>query len=124
MAKPVLGKGLGELLKDSQGANRTRATLTAAAAQSAPLSEGMTTLVRGHQPPSDAPTAPPPNEQRRLRWTLFAADAGLTLGALIYAARQPALNALALSVCGLVVLLGAWLGWCGLRLSASPRDQA
>lgn len=113
---------MGELLKDSHGANHTRATLTAATSQTAPLSEGMTTLVRGHQPPPEAPTVPPPNEARRLCWTLLAADAGLTLGALIYTARQPALDALALSVCGLVVLLGAWLGWCGLRLSVSPRE--
>lgn len=115
---------MGELLKDSHGANRTRATLTAAASPTVPLSDGMTTLVRGQQPQPEAPAAPSPREHRHLRWTLLAADAGLTTGALIYAVRQPALDALTLCVCGLVVLLGAWLGWCGLSLQASPRPQS
>lgn len=107
---------MGDLLKDSNGANSTRATLTAAAAQTAPLSEGMTTLVRGHQSPPEGASTPASHDGRKLRLTLLGADAGLTTGALIYAVRQPSLDALTLSVCGLAVLLGAWLGWCGLRL--------
>lgn len=107
---------MGDLLKDSNGANSTRATLTAAASQTAPLSEGMTTLVRGHQPGASTPAN---HNCRTLRLTLLGADAVLTGGTLLYCLRQPVVDATTLTVCALTVLLGAWLGWCGLRLNDS-----
>ena len=114
---------MGDLLKDSNGANSTRATLTAAASQTAPLSEGMTTLVRGQQPSPDGASTPASHDCRTLRLTLLGADAVLTGGTLLYCLRQPAVDTTTLAVCALTVLLGAWLGWCGLRLNA-PRELA
>jgi len=91
---------LGELLNDGKSAR----------------GNGVGTLARGRQPPAPPPPGQPPN-QRRLQVSLFVADGLLTAGALGFLLHHPALDAPAAAVCALAVLLGAWLGWCGLTLA-------
>lgn len=91
---------MGELLNDGKSARGT----------------GVGTLARGRQPPAPPSPGRPPN-QRRLRASLFAADGLLTAGALVFLLRHPAPDAPTAAVCALAVLLGAWLGWCGLTLA-------
>ena len=56
---------------------------------------------------------------RHLQASLFAADALLTVGALVFMLRHSAPDAVTTAVCALAVMLGAWLGWCGLTLGTS-----
>jgi hypothetical protein len=91
---------LGELLNDGKGARGS----------------GVVTLARGQQPLARL-SPPRPSNQRRLRVSLFAADALLGAGALVFLLRHPAPDVPTTAVCVLAVLLGAWLGWCGLTLA-------
>ena len=111
MAKPALGKGLGELLhgNGNPGPRSVTETHTAAGPR---LSAGMSTLVGRRGEPSPATARPP--SLTLLRASLLAADAALTGGAAIHAQLHPPLDWTTTAIPLLAVLLGAWLGWLGL----------
>lgn len=79
--------------------------------------DGVGTLARGQRTPFPPPVARLPRP-RRLQASLFVADALLTAGALVFMLRHSAPDGPTTAVCALAVLLGAWLGWCGLTLGA------
>ena len=99
VAKTVLGRGLGELLNDGKIAR----------------GNGVGALSRGHHQ-RFVPPAPRLSRPTLLRTSLFVADALLTGGALAFMFLHSAPDGLLTSACALAVLLGGWLGWCGLTL--------
>lgn len=116
MAKPALGKGLGDLLQDN-GARETAAA-TEARTTTPRLSAGLSTLV--HRPASSGPETPPSNDlPRAVRAALLAGDAALTVGAVLLFRSRPA-DAPTIALTAGAVLLGAWLGW----LALVPRQPA
>lgn len=117
VARPALGKGLGELL-DGNGAHGTLATETRTT--SAPrLSAGMSTLVRnpGELP---APVARP-SSLTLLRVSLLAADLVLTGSAVLYFLNHQSTDWMATVIALLAVSFGAWLGWLGLTWGRDAR---
>lgn len=109
MAKPALGRGLGELL-NGNGAAGTRAAPEPRTAAAPPgLSAGMSTLVRNAgetAPPAGRPVSP-----TVLRASLLAADLVLVSGGVFLATSRSAGDWKAVALALLAVLLGAWLGW-------------
>ncbi|MBM3870882.1 MAG: hypothetical protein FJ392_07955 [Verrucomicrobia bacterium] len=109
MAKPALGKGLGELLQET---SPNKPSVTSETSTCAPrMSAGMNTLVQ-------RPTANPPSGQteclpRVVRGALLAGDAALTVGAVLFLQARPA-DGINLALAVGAVLLGAWLGWLAL----------
>jgi hypothetical protein len=112
VAKPALGKGLGELLQDNRAPVPQSVTATRAAG-GPQLSAGLSTLVKRTGEPAPTDThAPSPVV---LRASLLVADVALTGGAVIYSqVHQP--QGWMPTLCVLAAVgLGAWLGWLGLR---------
>ncbi len=93
---------MGELLNDGKSVRGT----------------GVGVLARG-QRTLPTPCAVTPPRQRLLQCTLLATDGLLTAGALVFLLRHPTPDGQATAVCALAVLLGAWLGWCGLTQTGS-----
>lgn len=111
MAKPALGKGLGELLNGNGTPSPRSATETHTAA--APrLGAGMSTLVG--RPAEPLPTAARTPSLVVLRSSLLLADVALTGGAVLHWLRPTPQDGAATVTALLAVLLGAWLGWLGL----------
>ena len=110
MAKPALGRGLGELLSGTSTTEIRSVTETRTAAPR--LSAGMSTLVNNPgetQPP--APQAPDPGV---VRASLLVADAVLTGGAFLLVFKQAGPDTLTTLLALLALLFGGWLGWLGL----------
>jgi hypothetical protein len=121
-SKPVLGRGLGELMKEAKAPSRTPAE---SEAESTNLSPGMAALLRAgsEDPPAEAgaelktsqPEAPGkrPEPQRTkwlLRGSLLLADA-LLLGlvaSLAFRGNRP-LSLMEAALCVIAILTGAWL---------------
>jgi hypothetical protein len=128
VSKPALGRGLGNLLKDSNAptaAEEKPATPEAPAAPQPPapptaLTPGMASLLRGKQaerqpdatPADPQPTASerPTGDRKVLKGSLVAADMLLlTLtGYLVFNSHKP-FGAVEVSLCIIAVGLGAWL---------------
>lgn len=113
MAKPALGKGLGELLHGNGAPSPHPVTETHTSAVPR-LGAGMSTLVGRPSEPLRA-TAHTPSPVV-LRASLLAADVALTVGAALHSHLHPPLDWIATATALLAVLLGAWLGWLGLTL--------
>jgi hypothetical protein len=109
VAKPALGKGLGELLNDTTGPRSLTETHTAAGPH---LGAEKSTLVG--RPSEPLPTAPHPRSTRVLRASLLFADVALTGGAALHCWRPTPLDTPTIVTALLAVSLGAWLGWLGL----------
>ena len=118
MAKPALGKGLGELLHGN-GAPAPKAATETHTAAAPRLSAGLNTLVRRPgEPPAPATPAP---SLTVVRASLLAADVVLTGGAALYFFSRPATDGLTAAVALLAVAFGGWLGWLGLTWGRDPR---
>ncbi len=112
MAKPALGKGLGELLSGNGAARATTETRTVSATPA--LSAGMSTLVRnpGEAQPQPAASVSP----KVLRISLLAADAVLLGGAVLLVVNRTPGDWKSVAIALLAVGFGAWLGWLALKL--------
>ncbi len=118
MAKPALGKGLGELLhgNGSPGSSAATETHTAAAPR---LSAGLSTLVR--RPGESVPVATPTPSPTVVRASLLVADVALTGGAALYFFNRTAADGWTTAVALLAVAFGGWLGWLGLTWGRDSR---
>jgi len=118
VAKPALGRGLGELL-NGRGASGTRAATETRTAAAPHLSAGMSTLVRS--PGDIAPPAVRPPSLTVLRVSLLAADLTLTGGAVFHFLSRSTVDGMTTVAAMLSVLFGAWLGWLGLTWGREAR---
>lgn len=118
MAKPALGKGLGELLNDDR-AQATHAATETRTTSAPRLSAGMSALVHNSGEPSPASARPP--SLTRLRVSLLAADLVLTGGAALYFLNRPGTDWTVTGIALLAVSFGAWLGWLGLTWGRDTR---
>lgn len=109
MAKPALGKGLGELLQEKGANDPSAATETRTSAPR--MSAGLSTLVQ--RPAANPPSASAERLPRLVRGALLAGDAALTGGAVLFWQTRPA-DGMHLALAAGAVLLGAWLGWLAL----------
>lgn len=118
MAKPALGRGLGELL-NGDGARATHAATETRTTSAPRLSAGLSTLVRT----SDKPAATPSwsSSLTMLRVSLLAADVVLTGGAVLHFLNRPGMDWTATALALLAVSFGAWLGWLGLTWGRDVR---
>ena len=107
MAKQVLGRNLEALLDDA-----------AKEAEKAPVSSGVRSLMRGHQPAlTQPPTSAPAQKPALSRWYLFAGDVLLAALALVIVCKSPhPLSWKKELFCAAAVLLGG-----GLALAAVMR---
>lgn len=119
MNKPVLGRGLGNLMEGSKVVGQTDP-----AASSVPVefSHGLGNFLR-RDPAANEETSREPArfvsamECRRLRWSLFAADALLAaLVVWLIWSRPVALGWAGTAFCLAAVTLGAWLAWLAFSL--------
>ena len=111
VTKAALGRGLGELLKKPGVApkeNRVHISL------------GLSTLLRTETPVASPPASPVP-DLRRVRWSLFAADALLCgLIVVMMAKSRSPLSAVETVLCLAGVGLGAWLACLAFTLGTKP----
>ena len=115
MSKPVLGRGLGKLLKEAKGS----ATPEPAGDKPKSSSPGMTTLLRGAngspneesaQTETPSPTAGNPRGKRLLQISLIVADVVLlALAARLVFKSEGHFGFLEVTLCILAFGLGAWL---------------
>ncbi len=112
MAKPALGKGLGELLNENGASRATPETRTISATPA--LSAGMSTLVRNSGEAQSQPAASV--SPKVLRISLLAADAVLLGGAVLLVVNRTSGDWKSVTIALLAVLFGAWLGWLALNL--------
>ncbi len=118
VAKPALGKGLGELLSSS-GTSAPHSVTAAHTAAESRLSAGMSTLVG--RPVEPLPIATHMPSPVVLRSSLLVADVALTGGAVLYSQVHSPLGWMATVFVLTAVALGAWLGWLGLSVG---RDRS
>ena len=118
MAKPALGKGLGELLHGT-GAPAPKAATETHTAAAPRLSAGLSTLVRRPGEPS-APAVHAPS-LTVVRVALLTADVALTGGAVLHFLSRPTTDGLTTALVLLAVVLGGWLGWLGLTWGRDAR---
>ncbi len=119
MNKPVLGRGLGDLMEGSKVVGQTDP-----AAPPGPVGfrHGLGNFLR-RDPAADADASREPARsasamaRRRLRWSLFAADALLAaLVVWLLWSRPVALGWVGTAFCLVAVTLGAWLAWLAFSL--------
>lgn len=119
MAKPALGRGLGELLNGNGASETSTATETRTTAPR--MSAGLSTLVHNAaDTPPPAASAPAP---RVVRASLLAADAVLTCGAFLFLLKQSSPDAISTVAALLALLFGGWLGWLGLTWGRSGNGR-
>jgi len=114
-----LGRGLGDLLKQSNGAETPPSETCTAT-----LSAGVRTLLGHNAPPESnaeqSIVASSPTTERvplsHLRWSLFAGDVVLcALVALVMTRRDIHLNAAQVALCIGGIAMGAWFACLALR---------
>lgn len=119
MSKPVLGRGLGNLMEGSKVVGQT----DPAAASPTEFSHGLGNFLRrdtvsNGDASADSAHSLSPVARRRLRWSLIAADALLAvLVVWLLWAKPIALGWVGTVLCLAAVALGAWLAWLAFSFS-------